>query len=69
MEIKIGENATSFAAKADITDSNFDAIKQIFASQPPVITPANAVAALTAIITFFQTWPAPTVAATKVKVE
>jgi len=68
-EIKIGADATSFAAKADLVDAKFDEIKTTIAAITPAVDPASAVTAVNAILTFFDTWPTSSVAATKAKVE
>lgn len=67
-EIRLGsDSASSFVALANLTDSQFSALKTALNSWVPV--PGDGGAALKTILTgLFATWPA-SVAATKVKAE
>jgi len=67
--IKVGANAVSFAAKADLVQANFTAIKTTFAGIAAVVDPGTTMAAVNTLLTFFKTWVVDSAAASKVKVE
>ena len=66
--VNVGQGAVSFAAKADQVDARIDEIKAAMLVIPNAVTPLDAVVAVNAILAFFKTWPAPTVAAIKARV-
>lgn len=69
-EVKVGANATAFAARSDLVDARFASIKAAFAASVPAVDPASTMALVNTILAFFKVGlsTAPT-GAVKAKVE
>lgn len=67
--IKVGANAVSFAAKADLVEANLNTVKTAMTLIPAAVDPASAVTAVNAILTFFKSNWISSVAASIARVE